>query len=134
MATCDLSQIPNQVETAPRRPGRRDFLTIGADAAAVIAGITAPADAAADPLVALGKHRKTAYAEADRLVAIEDKLFVSDASKAECEAAHERTQAAWERVTEIDQQMIGLYRRRQRARRHKPRSFATSSASPNMSR
>jgi hypothetical protein len=42
MATCDLSQIPNQVETAPRRPGRRDFLTIGAAAAAVIAGMKAP--------------------------------------------------------------------------------------------
>jgi hypothetical protein len=47
MATCDLSQNSAQVETAPRRPGRRDLLSIAA--AAVVAGMKAPADAIAGP-------------------------------------------------------------------------------------
>src|ERR1044071_1589606 len=52
MATCDLSRNSTEAETIPRRHGRRDFLTIGAAAAAVVAGIgkarSAPTDMAAD--------------------------------------------------------------------------------------
>src|SRR4051812_7160765 len=48
MATCDLSRIPTQVENSPRRHRRRDFLTIGAAAAAGVAGITV-SPAMADP-------------------------------------------------------------------------------------
>src|SRR4051794_24754739 len=50
MADHDLSRNPIRVETSPRRHHRRNFLTLGAAAAAVVIGITAPLSAdAADP-------------------------------------------------------------------------------------
>jgi hypothetical protein len=55
MATYDLPRNPTQVETSPRRHGRRDFLTIGAAVAAVVAGIKMPPAGAvvSDPMPAL---------------------------------------------------------------------------------
>jgi hypothetical protein len=47
MADHDLSRISTQVETSPRRPGRRDFLTIGAAAAAIVTGVKVPPSMAA---------------------------------------------------------------------------------------
>jgi hypothetical protein len=49
-------------DSTPRRHGRRDFLTIGAAAAAVVAGITVPSSAVADPF-ALGGRQDDSDAE-----------------------------------------------------------------------
>jgi hypothetical protein len=50
MADHDLSRISTNIAPIPRRHRRRDFLSVGAAAAAVVAGITAPSAAdAADP-------------------------------------------------------------------------------------
>src|SRR4051794_31265055 len=62
MTPCDLSQILTQVETSPRRPRRRGFLSIGAAAAAVVVDIgaarSAPTDTASDDAALLDLMRR----------------------------------------------------------------------------
>src|SRR5689334_8110554 len=73
----------------PRRPGRRDFLTIGAGAAAVVAGLKVPPSvgAVADPVLPLAEKRRALLVKLQPLDDLSNDMLPSDPRySAVCEA------------------------------------------------